>query len=128
MTKLEIITAIIIHLLVPIVGLLSYILLIRKIKIEKINNPPNIDFFLIFATYGGLLLVILTTAFWEWSGMASLGTFYLIIGGPIVMGIIAYRNYRKKGLSKYHILAYKSGLFYFFITPLTLVILMYIDR
>jgi len=124
MTTIEIITAIIIHLLVPIVGLLSYILLIRKIKMEKINNPPNIDFFLIFATYGGLILVMLTTVFWKWSGMASLGTFYLIIGGPIVMGIIAYRNYRNKGLSKYHMLAYKAGLFYFLITPLTFGIFM----
>ncbi len=127
MTTIEMITVIIIHLLIPIVGLLTYILLIRKIKKEKISNPPNIDFFLIFATYGGLLLVMLTTVFWEWSGMASLGTFYLIIGGPIVMGIIAYRNYRNKGLSKYHILAYKAGLFYFLITPLSLAILMIID-
>jgi hypothetical protein len=124
MTTIEIITAIIIHLIIPIVGLLLYILLIRKIKMEKINNPPNVDFFLIFATYGGLLLVMLTTIFWKWSGMASLGTFYLIIGGPIVMGIIAYRNYRNKGLSKYHMLAYKAGLFYFLITPLTFGIFM----
>ncbi len=124
MTTVEIITAIIIHLLIPIIGLLTYILLIRKIKKEIISNPPIIDFFLIFATYGVLLLVMLTTVFWEWSGIASLGTFYLIIGGPIVMGIIAYRNYRNKGLSKYHMLAYKAGLFYFLITPLTLGIFM----
>ena len=124
MTSLEILTAIIIHLLVPFVGLLSFIFLIRKIKMEKINNPPIIDFFLIFATYGGLLLVMLTTFFWKWSGMASLGAFYLILGGPIVMGAIAYRNYKNKGLSKYHMLAYKAGLFYFLITPLTFGILL----
>jgi hypothetical protein len=127
MTTIEIITAIVIHLLIPFLGLLTYILLIRKIKKEKISNPPNLDFFLFFATYVGLLLVMLTTVFWEWSGMASLGTFYLIIGGPIVMGIIAYRNYRNKGLSKYHILAYKAGLFYFLITPLTFGLLMILE-
>lgn len=126
MTTIEIITVIIIHLLIPILGLLTYILLIRKIKKEKISNTPNIDLFLIFATYGGLLLVMLTAIFWEWSGMASLGTFYLIIGGPIVMGTIAYRNFKNKGISKYHMLTYRAGISYFLITPLAFGVLMII--
>jgi len=126
MTTIEIITVIIIHLLIPILGLLTYILLIRKIKKEKISNTPNIDLFLIFATYGGLLLVMLTAIFWEWSGMASLGTFYLIIGGPIVMGTIAYRNFKNKGISKYHMLTYRAGISYFLITPLAFGVFMII--
>lgn len=127
MTTAEIIIAITIHLLIPLTGLLTYIGLIKKMKREKVNNPPTIDLFLTFATYGGLLLVTLTTLFWEWSGMASLGTFYLILGAPFVMGIIAYRNYKKRQESKYHMWTYKSGLLYFVITPLTLLTLIAFD-
>ena len=122
------IKGIIIHFVIPLLGVLLYILLLRTIRIEKIKTPPTIGFFLIFATYGGLLLVILTSFFWEWSGMASLGTFYLILGAPIVMGIIAYKNHKNKLLSKYHMWAYKLGLLYFVLTPLTFLLLYLIIK
>jgi hypothetical protein len=89
-------------------------------KREKTANPPTIDLFFIFATYGGLLLMILTTLMWDWSGMASLGAFYLIIGAPVVMGIIAYRNNKTRQTSKYHIWTYRLGLLYYIIAPLTI--------
>jgi hypothetical protein len=127
MTITEIISALLIHLLIPLAGLLFYLRLIKKIKKENIENPPTVDLFLIFSTYGGLLLVTLTALFWKWSGMASLGTFYLILGAPIVMGIIGYRNHKNKDLSKYHMLTYKTGLLYFFIAPLILLILVAIE-
>ena len=69
---------------------------------DKISNPPTMELFAVFATYGGLVLVVLTTFFWKWSGMASLGMFYLILGAPIVMGVIAYRQYKTRQKSKYH--------------------------
>ena len=121
------ITAVTIHLVIPLSGLLVYFGLIRKMKREKVENPPTIDLFLSFATYGGLLLVTLTTLFWKWSGLASLGSFYLILGAPIVMGIIAYRNYKNRQLPKYHLWTYKAGLLYFIIAPLTLLTLMAFD-
>jgi len=123
----EIILAVIINLIIPLAGLLLYLRLIRKIKSEKVDNPPTLELFLIFATYGGLLLVCLTTLFWKWSGMASLGAFYLILGAPIIMGAIAYRNYKIKEISKYHLWAYKAGLYYFVITPITFIVLIAFD-
>ena len=119
--------AVAIHLVIPLTGLLIYLRLIRKIKREKVEKPPAIDLFLTFATYGGLLLVTLTTLFWKWSGIASLGSFYLILGSPIVMGIIVYRNYKNKQLSQYHLWMYKTGLLYFIIAPLTLLTLIAFD-
>ena len=127
MTVTEIILALLIHILIPLVGLLSYFRLIKKIKIEKIKNPPTIDLFFIFSTYGGLLLVTLTTLFWKWSGMASLGFFYLILIAPIIMGIIIYRNHKNKDISKYHLWSYNVGLLYFLIAPLLLLILVAIE-
>jgi fatty acid desaturase len=128
MTTKEIIIAFTIHLIIPLVGLLLFLKLKHKMKRENIENPPTIEFFVIFATYGGLLLVALTTLFWQWSGMASLGLFYLIIGAPIAMGFIAYKQRQKKTISKFHSCTYNSGLLYFIISPLTIFILFLIRR
>ncbi|RYY19449.1 MAG: hypothetical protein EOO04_21985 [Chitinophagaceae bacterium] len=94
-------------------------------KTENIANPPALELFIIFSTYGGLLLVILTTYFWQWSGMASLGTFYLILGAPIAMGAIAYRTKQAKTMSKYHYWTYISAIFYFAIAPVAILILIW---
>jgi hypothetical protein len=85
---------------------------------ENIEKPPTAELFLVFSTYGGLLLVVLTSLFGAWSGMASLGTFYLILLAPFVMGLIAYRNYKLRSVSKYHIWTFISGIMYFVVTPL----------
>jgi len=119
MSTIEIIIAVTIHLIIPIAGLLFYFWLIRKMIREKVESPPIVDLFLIFATYGGLLLLTLTSFFWLWSGMASLGVAYLTFVAPLLMGVLAYRNYGMKHLSKYHLSTYKSCLLYFVITPIT---------
>jgi hypothetical protein len=123
MTAKEIIIALTIHLVVPLTGLIYFIRLTRRMGKENVVNAPIPEFFIVFATYGGLLLVTLTTLFWQWSGMASLGTFYLALGAPIAMGIIAYRHRKTKEDSKYHKWIYYSGLLYFAITPLIFLIL-----
>ena len=127
MKIIEIIIAIIIHLAIPLTGLLLFLRIVRKMKNQDVTDPPTIDLFLAFATYGGLLLVVLTTLFWKWSGMASLGSFYLILGAPVVMGIIAYRNYKKKEFSTYHLWAYKAGLLYYAIAPATIGLLLILE-
>lgn len=126
MTIAEIIIALTIHLFLPLIGLFYFIRLRAKMKKEEIQNAPIIELFIIFATYGGLLLVILTTLLWKWSGMASLGSFYLILGAPIAMGIIAYRHRKSKKDSKYHKWTYLSGILYFIITPLVILILWFV--
>jgi hypothetical protein len=85
------------------------------------------DLFIIFATYGGLLLVLLTTLVLQWSGMASLGTFYLILIAPIVMVIIAYRQYVNRRLSKYHILTFQLALSYFAVAPVIFLFLFWYE-
>jgi hypothetical protein len=111
MTTKEIIIAFTIHLIIPLVGLLFFLQLNNKIKREKIDNAPTTELFVIFANYGGLLLVILTALFWQWSGMASLGLFYLILGAPRAMGFIAYSQRQKKTISNYHDWTYNAALY-----------------
>jgi uncharacterized membrane protein YidH (DUF202 family) len=125
MTLKEIIIAVIIHLVLPLAGLVYFFRLKKQMKSENVPNAPTIELFLVFATYGGLLLVVLTTLFWQWSGMASLGVFYLILGAPIVMGIIAYRHRKTKTISKYHKSTYLSGVLYFAIITVSFFVLFF---
>jgi hypothetical protein len=124
----EIVTFGIIHLVVPLIGLFFFFRLKWNMKKEKIQNPPVIELLSIFVTYGGLIMVVLTTLFWQWSGAASLGMFYLVLGAPIVMGAIAYGLYRIKEESKYHKWIYNLALLYYAIAPITILILFAIDK
>lgn len=128
MTIVELIIALTIHLLLPLIGLYYFIRLRTRMKKEEIQNAPIIELFIIFATYGGLLLVILTALFWQWSGMASLGTFYLILGAPIAMGIISYRHRKNKMTSEYHKWTYWLGVLYYAVAPVIFMILFFVIK
>jgi hypothetical protein len=119
----EQISALIIYLILPVTGLLCFLRLRRKMETVKIPKAPIVELFIIFASYGGLLLVVLTALFLQWSGMASFGMFYLILGAPVVMGIIAFRHRRTKLISIYHKWTYLAAILYFVIAAVTFVML-----
>jgi hypothetical protein len=127
MSVKEIIIFVFIHLLVPLAGLLVYFRLLARLKKQNLVSTLGIYFLIIFVTYGGLLMVVLTAFFWRWSGMASLGTFYLLLPAPVLMGITAYNNNKLNSLSRYHRLAFQLGVFYFVIFPVVILI-MYFSR
>ena len=109
---MEIFKAVLIHLIVPIAGILWF-LKIRDDMLEKeIISPPIIQLFVVFATYGGVLLVFLTTLFWYWSGMASLSFFYLLFVAPVIMLALAYQLYSERKLSKFHRATFTASVLY----------------
>lgn len=109
---MDIVKALLIHLVVPAAGLQWFLWLRHDMREEQVENPPVIPLFIIFSTYGGLLLVILTTFFWYWSGMASLGLAYLLSLAPIVMLILAWRLYPQRKSSRFHKAAYVASVCY----------------
>jgi len=124
MTATEIITGITIHVVIPLTGLLLFLQLTQQMKKENIQDKPTIELFVIFVTYGGVIIVMLTEICWVWSGMASLGTFYLIFGAPVAMGIITYRHRKTMTLSRYHKWTYISGLAYLIIYVIVLAVFL----
>jgi len=124
----NIISPLFIYIVVPIVGVVFYLMLRKRMISKDVVNPPIREMFIIFFTYGGLLTLILTTFFWEWSGLASLGAFYLIIFAPIAMLIVAYRQYKKRKTSIYHRWMFYLGALYFIISPLTFLILYHFSK
>jgi hypothetical protein len=99
---MEIVTALLIHLVVPLVGLWMFMRLLDNMHEASIDHPPVVPLFIIFATYGGWLMVVLTLLFWYWSGMALVGTLGLLFLAPIVMIGIAVWLYPRRKLSPYH--------------------------
>lgn len=120
---IEIFIVVTIYFTIPVMALILYFRLVKQIRDKRVTNPPFTDLFIIFGTYGGLLLVTFTSLFWIWSGMASVGIFYLILLAPVIMGLIAWRNYKRRRISIYHNASFILGLTYIGIVPLIFVIL-----
>lgn len=109
---MDVVKALLIHLVVPAAGLQWFLWLRDDMREEQVESPPVIPLFIIFATYGGLLLVILTTFFWYWSGMASLGLAYLLFLAPLIMLVLAWRLYPQRKLSRFHKAAFVANVCY----------------
>lgn len=103
---MEEIRFILIHLAVPLAGVGLFLHLRRKMLLAKVEEPPVLLLFILFATYGGLIVAILTALFWYWSGMATLGLVYLLLLAPIVTLALAVVLYRRRHLSGYHAAAF----------------------
>lgn len=120
MSFLNILVFLFIHLLVPMGGVIAYLRLMAKLKSLNLSGSLDIYFFLIFFTYGGLLMVLLTDIMWKWSAIASLGTFYLLLPAPILMALTAFNNKKVKSVSKYHLFVFRAGFLYFLVLPAVL--------
>jgi Mn2+/Fe2+ NRAMP family transporter len=91
-----------IHLGTPLVGLGLYALFCRLMNAQHVPEPPYLAYFFLFFTFGGWLMVLLTAYFWKWSGMASLGVFYLMWFAPLMAVAIGIVQYSKRRDSAFH--------------------------
>ena len=110
----ELITGIGIHLVVPLLGVIVFLVLCRRMQHTQIPSPPFLSYFILFATFGSWLMVCLTALFWTWSGMASLAVFGLMLVAPFVTAGIALYLYLwdRHNLSAYHRGAYLASIAY----------------
>jgi hypothetical protein len=99
---MEYVSAMLIHMVVPLLGLKVYLFLCQRMKDHDLESPPLIPLFFCFLTYGGWLVVLLTAVFWRWSGMATLGIACLLFLAPLLMLSLAFRLFRQRKLSLYH--------------------------
>ena len=52
---------------VPLVGFKVFLLLRERMLERQVERPPVVPLFISLATYGGLLMVVITLLFWRWS-------------------------------------------------------------
>jgi hypothetical protein len=112
---MEIFVVPLIHIVIPALGLLLYYKLQDQMKKRGISAPPNKILFIIFVTYGGWLIVLLTTLFWHWSGAATIGLAYLVFLAPIVMLILTIHMFKQRGVSAFHLGAFIASAVYILI-------------
>ena len=101
-----------IHVLVPLLGLTVLALLCRRMQRTHIQSPPFLSWLVLFATFGGWLMVCLTALFWQWSGMASLGVAMLVLVAPFVTAGVAISLRSRQTLSTFHRGAYFASIAY----------------
>lgn len=123
MNEHEKLIPILIYLALPISGLFIFGLLVLKMYNKKISNKPISELFVVFLSYGGLLVFMLTTLFWYWSVFALVGLIYLVFIAPILHIIIIIYLRKELKTSAFHKWIYKSLIFYFFIAPSILYLL-----
>jgi hypothetical protein len=102
MTSAQIATAVAIHLGVPLLGVAVFLALCSRMRRAAIPAPPFVAWFILFFTVGGWLLVALTALFWEWSGMASLGVFFLVLVAPWLTAASAWELRGSRAVSAFH--------------------------
>ena len=95
-----------IYIFLPALGLAAYLVLIWHMRRIGVVSPPTLAYFILFFTLGGWCQVLLTAWFWEWSGMASLGTFYLIFIAPFLTALMAWRLRFRRAASTFHTCAF----------------------
>lgn len=108
----KVVTAIAIHLLVPLAGVVAFGVLCRRMEQARIPSPPYLSWFVLFGSFGGWLLVVLTAMFWEWSGMASIGFVSLVLVAPLVTAVMAVYLRPRKTLSAFHRHAFTASAVY----------------
>jgi hypothetical protein len=85
-------------------------------------NPPVIAFFVLFVSYGGWLLLLLTALFWYHSGLATIGLAFLLFVAPVMMLLFAIQLYRHRYLSPFHRGAFVACVVYL-LFPIALLLL-----
>lgn len=112
MTQSQIAKALAIHVAVPLLGVVFFLLLCSRMKRAGVAAPPFVSWFILFFSAGGWLLVALTALCWEWSGMASLGVFFLVLIAPCLTAVSAWRLYSKQSVSTFHCFAFLGSIGY----------------
>lgn len=92
----------VITLVVPLVGLALFLRLRSALRPYPNASALTARAFAVFVTYGGWLLVALTSLFWYWSGLASLGAAYLFLLAPLIMPAVAFLTRNDRRLSRVH--------------------------
>jgi hypothetical protein len=108
----RVIAAIGVNIAAPLLGVICFVLVCRKMRQAHVQSPPFFSYFILFTVFGGWLMVLLTALFWEWSGMASLGVFYLVLVAPFLTAGVALSLRRCYALSVFHRAAYIASWVY----------------
>jgi hypothetical protein len=103
---------VILYVIFPMAGLAGLCRLVYLMEREQITAPPVVGYAWLFFCVGGWLLIGLTKTLWYWSGMATLGLFFLIFASPSVTLMILLIQGKHANQSVYHRFGFWATLVY----------------
>jgi hypothetical protein len=103
-----VIIPLLIYVLVPVIGLVAFVWASRRVPVSELTSV--VPMFSAAFCCGGLLLVVLTSFFWQWSGMASIGMFFLMLVGTPTMILQALWLTSRKDRGAYTLWAWRLSL------------------
>jgi hypothetical protein len=109
---MNLVTGLGVNLAVPLVGVTAFVAFCRRMRRSGIRSPPFLSYLILFSTFGGWLMVSLTALFWQWSGMAFMGVFYLLLIAPLLTAGIAFNLRNVRAVSDYHRNAFVASVAY----------------
>lgn len=99
---MQMIIPVILYVIFPLAGLTGLRRLVQLMHREQITAPPVLGYAWLFFCVGGWLLIGLTKILWYWSGMATLGLFFLIFASPLLTLMILLIHGTRANQSVYH--------------------------
>ena len=124
---METIIPILIYILVPTLGLALFLFTNKTLKPDEKKEFFSFKLLIVFGCLGGLTLLLLTSLFWKWSGLATLGSIFLILIAPILLAIIAFDSFKKRK-NKAEKTVFNLSISYFIFLPLVLLIAALLDK
>lgn len=110
-----------VFLLPVIIWLTIYQLILWRMRKQQISSIPHKSILSLLFIYGGIALEVLTGMLEMYSGMSSLGLLFLIIGAPIICGIVIWANKDNAKLSVYHRAILFAARFYLVVEAILIV-------
>ena len=107
-----IVSLIVLFLIIPMIGIAFYVWLCAIMSKRDIPEPPYLIYFVLFAHGGVWLLLLLTSWLNGWSGMSSLGAFYLMFISPLVAGACVFALWDMRRDSPFHKWAFRFSAAY----------------
>jgi hypothetical protein len=101
------ISLILVCVVIPLVGVVFYAWLCRTMTKRDIPEPPYITYFFLFVHAGIWFLLFFTAFLWGWSGMSSIGLFYLMFISPFPAGAFAFVLHGVRKDSAFHRWAFR---------------------
>jgi len=101
------ISLVLVFVVIPLVGVAFYAWLCWVMSKRDIPEPPYITYFFLFAHAGIWFLLLLTAVLWGWSGMSSIGFFYLMFISAFPAVVFAFVLHGVRQDSAFHRWAFR---------------------
>ena len=112
MSFIQIVSVTMIHLIVPLLGIICFILLCKKMRSSHVTPPLYFIYLCIFGICGIILVDVLTFLFWEPSGITVLTFIFDMTVAPILTLISTGYLWNKRSTSLFHRIAFFICLIY----------------